>query len=501
MAAMAAMATESVVATAADCNAISDGDNFDTLIDDPFHDLPLSAAQWNVHWIFFLRQFWSIAFLYMFAVYGTGDDPKGLGLTAVFSGWLLTASFITPLADVYGRLLLYRCCLGFQLLCLGLICFLPFNIYSFLTLCGLLGVGFGPHSCLQTTIWNEAMPRRLLNVTTNIQFSSWGVIVPVVLYFWKWLRGVLPKTIDPWRAAIASSFILLLAHLASSFLLSPSVPWLISQGKIDAAEKSCTGIYGPAKSTAECDRSKLWQYLRRKEELRADEQQHDGQKVPVRNILNMLFNRKLRWTVMAGIFQFASCGLSYWGQSVQVAKYFPAAKENPELVLSMMAIVEMPASLLAWWLPRKIGFLCALVCMFVSQGVATLCLLGPIGLSFPALFIVRLVSSVLYNQVWMLSTLAFRVEIRGTGSGMLVNMGRAGSLFAPMLGYLPSEQVIWLCASLAFVSAMSCLAYLPNEDLMKNSAEMTMSSKKGPNTQCRRKKEECRVFPESVCRN
>ena len=78
--------------------------DFDTLSKDPFHELPLSAAQWNVHWIFFLRQFWSIAFLYVFAIYGTDNDPKGLGLTAVFSGWLLTASFITPLADIHGRL-------------------------------------------------------------------------------------------------------------------------------------------------------------------------------------------------------------------------------------------------------------------------------------------------------------------------------------------------------------------------------------------------------------
>ena len=68
-----------------------------------------------------------------------------------------------------------------------------------------------------------------------------------------------PNNFDPWHVAMVASFVFLLAHFVSSFLLSPSVPWLTSQGKIDATEKSCTGIF---KENVECDRSELWRCLR-----------------------------------------------------------------------------------------------------------------------------------------------------------------------------------------------------------------------------------------------
>ena len=451
---------------------IDDLKRFEILIKDPFYNLPLSCRQWNVMWIFLIRQYYSCSCMFFFAIYATGDDPKALGFTAIMIGWQLTAQFIQPFADIYGRLILYRSCLVLQLIGTILLFTLPFNQSVFMCICGVIGVGFGPSSSLQHFIWNEALPLRMVNITVNVQFGAWAFVIPTVLYFWIWLRSVIPSNIDAWRTGMATASIFLLVHICCTFLLSPSVPWLISQGRIAEAKKSTSHIYAGDKNA---DRLELWDYLQQ-------QQQHRSKKVnaktPFRKIWEKLWSWEFRLTLFAGILQFTSCGLQYWGQSLQVAKFLPSAANNTELVLSLMGLVELPASVLAWWLPRHIGFVQSLVLMFLLQGIFNLCLFGELYLAYVALFCTRLVTSVLYNMVFMLCTLTFPPDVRSTGGGLLSNMGRIGSIFAPMLGFLPSYQVIWLCSLLSFVSAISCVGYSPNKYFATMSKDLLISAKK-----------------------
>jgi hypothetical protein len=96
------------------------------------------------------------------------------------TGWLLTASFVSFFPLRRSPTLTVDCsCIdaAWRSNCctVGRFAQLPFNIYSFMTTCALLGIGFGPHVCLQTTIWNEALPTRLMNVTTDVLgiFNEW----------------------------------------------------------------------------------------------------------------------------------------------------------------------------------------------------------------------------------------------------------------------------------------------------------------------------------------
>jgi MFS family permease len=138
---------------------------------DPFYGIPLSFRQYQVFFIFFARQVWAISIMHWFAIYAAKDE-KSLGFSMIFLGWLLISQFMGRIADTHGRLAIYRCAMFVQFVCALILAAAPYRKLLFMAVCFVLGSFFGVCGQLMSVIWNEALPARLLNVTTNVQVSG-----------------------------------------------------------------------------------------------------------------------------------------------------------------------------------------------------------------------------------------------------------------------------------------------------------------------------------------
>lgn len=444
---------------------------------DPFAGLPLSSRQYGVFGIFMLKNLSSVALLYWFGIYATGDDPKALGLSALYLGWLLLAPLFTGLSDIYGRKYIYQRAMALQLLCVYVITFSTLPFWAYICSWFIAGLGFGVCTSLQISMWNEALPLRMLNRTSNILCCFYGLGVPPILYFWKYLRAVNHTSHEDWRMAFGVAATTGTAHLALTVALVPSVPWLLSQKKLLLAQKYfhlLTGkqlkvqsistelevVTGPER---EVDR-----------EVKGDvEVEVETCAINQRSQLSIL---KMLWadykgTLLVGTFHYITIGMTYWGMAVQLTSFLPET-EDMEFTLSIMASTEVISSLVAWWLPRRICIYQCFVLLFLLQGVALACLFFSHTVALPALVCCRVVSSALFNLICLVNTAAFPPHLRGTGAGILVNMGRIGSILAPTFGLMTSTQVICLCLSCSICSAVMSIVYQRNIHMNTISAMM-----------------------------
>ena len=344
---------------------------------DPFHGLPLSNRQKCVFPTMILKQFWNVSFQYWFAIYAKNGDPKALGFSAAFLGWLFFAQVVIGFADTVGRLPVYRGCVLLMAVCALLIAFLPYNFIGFLVCCFFCGVGHGPCAPLQTFLWNEALPLRYLHITSNFMFGLWSIIIPTVLYLWMWMRTLNQNAqhLEDWRWAMCMNAMLVLLHLLSTFSLLPSVPWLVSKQKYEKALESFNALsHYSSKNLGDKFRTSLKRQEHKISLEKNGDEKGEGAKRKAecqyfRNIAIVCCHNQYRWTVVAGIFQFASSGLAFWGMGLQAPKFLPAADKNLELTLSLMALTELPASFLAWWCPRKFGIVNGIAILFSLQAI------------------------------------------------------------------------------------------------------------------------------------
>ena len=447
-----------VAATAASDPNIND-ERLKLLAKDPFNGLPLSWRQIFVFPVFVVRQFWAISFQFWFAIYARGEDPKAIGLSAMFLGWLCCSQAIVGFGDTLGRLVVYRWALVLQLICTILIVLVPYKQSSFIALCFVVGVGFGPCASLQTFIWNEALPLRMMNVTTNIMFGFWSVAIPTVLYFWRWLRHAYTGSIDHWRIGMAVTSSYLVLHLISTTLLSSSVPWHLSMRHVKRAEMSFVSL-----AHSRANKSEFQNLLKHLPEAGGKKTKStngcSGHCKQYWSNVRSLCSTVYSGTLVAGVMQFAISGLAYWGMGVQVAKFLPSAGENLELTLTLFGFLELPASIIAWWFPRKFGIAKTIAMLYLVETVffAGLFLSGGYGLA--ALLLARVICSALYNLLFTLCTAGFPPEVRSTGGGMLPNVGRLGSMCAPLLGYLDTKMVVWISIISSCLGFIVCKAFV-----------------------------------------
>ena len=87
------------------------------------------------------------------------------------------------------------------------------------------------------------------------------------------------------------------------------------------------------------------------------------------------------------------------------------------------------------------------------------------GYGLAALLLARVICSALYNLLFTLCTAGFPPEVRSTGGGMLPNVGRLGSMCAPLLGYLDTKMVVWISIISSCLGFIVCVGFNKNEHL------------------------------------
>lgn len=373
---------------------------------------------------------WVVGLGWMFDAMDTGIIAfiltilvKDWQLTATQSGFIVSISFVGmalgaiasgALADRFGRKALFMLTLAIYSLATAACAFAP-NLTWLLVCRFVVGIGLGGQLPVAVTLVSEYIPAQVRGRFIVLLESFWGLgwlVAALVSYF------IIPKF--SWHVAFLIGGLPIFYLVVIWFKVPESIPYLIQQGKTEAAHR-------------------ILQKLERQAGLPVEQQIQIRPMIePKKAAFVQLWSKKfvrrtvMLWLIWFGIV-FSYYGIFTWLPSLLVKQGFDVVKSF-EYVLFMI-LAQLPGYVVASWLVEKLGRKatlaglmagCAICAYFFGQAASnqSIMLWGCI-MSFFNLGA--------WGVLYTYTPEQYPTNIRAFGSGWASAIGRIGGISAPMV--------------------------------------------------------------------
>ncbi|GAB3054704.1 MFS transporter [Acinetobacter apis] len=373
---------------------------------------------------------WVVGLGWMFDAMDTGIIAfiltilvKDWQLTATQSGFIVSISFVGmalgaiasgALADRFGRKALFMLTLAIYSLATAACAFAP-NLTWLLVCRFVVGIGLGGQLPVAVTLVSEYIPAQVRGRFIVLLESFWGLgwlVAALVSYF------IIPKF--SWHVAFLIGGLPIFYLVVIWFKVPESIPYLIQQGKTEAAHR-------------------ILQKLERQAGLPVEQQIQIRPMIePKKAAFVQLWSKKfvrrtvMLWLIWFGIV-FSYYGIFTWLPSLLVKQGFDVVKSF-EYVLFMI-LAQLPGYVVASWLVEKLGRKatlaglmagCAICAYFFGQAASnqSIMLWG----CFMSFFNLGA-----WGVLYTYTPEQYPTNIRAFGSGWASAIGRIGGISAPMV--------------------------------------------------------------------
>lgn len=403
---------------------------------------------------------WVVGLGWMFDAMDTGIIAfiltilvKDWQLTATQSGFIVSISFVGmalgaiasgALADRFGRKALFMLTLAIYSLATAACAFAP-NLTWLLVCRFVVGIGLGGQLPVAVTLVSEYIPAQVRGRFIVLLESFWGLgwlVAALVSYF------IIPKF--SWHVAFLIGGLPIFYLVVIWFKVPESIPYLIQQGKTEAAHR-------------------ILQKLERQAGLPVEQQIQIRPMIePKKAAFVQLWSKKfvrrtvMLWLIWFGIV-FSYYGIFTWLPSLLVKQGFDVVKSF-EYVLFMI-LAQLPGYVVASWLVEKLGRKatlaglmagCAICAYFFGQAASnqSIMLWG----CFMSFFNLGA-----WGVLYTYTPEQYPTNIRAFGSGWASAIGRIGGISAPMVvTYMMTfehafSQIFMMFAAVLLVIALTVL--------------------------------------------
>lgn len=403
---------------------------------------------------------WVVGLGWMFDAMDTGIIAfiltilvKDWQLTATQSGFIVSISFVGmalgaiasgALADRFGRKALFMLTLAIYSLATAACAFAP-NLTWLLVCRFVVGIGLGGQLPVAVTLVSEYIPAQVRGRFIVLLESFWGLgwlVAALVSYF------IIPKF--SWHVAFLIGGLPIFYLVVIWFKVPESIPYLIQQGKTEAAHR-------------------ILQKLERQAGLPVEQQIQIRPMIePKKAAFVQLWSKKfvrrtvMLWLIWFGIV-FSYYGIFTWLPSLLVKQGFDVVKSF-EYVLFMI-LAQLPGYVVASWLVEKLGRKatlaglmagCAICAYFFGQAASnqSIMLWG----CFMSFFNLGA-----WGVLYTYTPEQYPTNIRAFGSGWASAIGRIGGISAPMVvTYMMNfehafSQIFMMFAAVLLVIALTVL--------------------------------------------
>ena len=263
-----------------------------------------------------------------------------------------------------------------------------------------------------------ASKRSLMGVAFQSFFAGFIVVIAFIGY-----------QIQHWRQLTMAISALGAPLLAINLLLPESPRWLLSKGRSKEAIKVLEII---ATGNGEVLTDKMKQSLVNEDD--GKKRFGDSDKVKESEaILNLFLDRKLVFVTMIQIYSWFVNHVAYYGLTLAAS----ADRADLYIATALSGAVEIPASLITYWLLGVAGRRATLCIAMVIGGVACLGiqLLAPLTsiIIQPLALLGKLCLSSSNAVVYIHSGEIFPTTMRNSGMGLVSAAGRVGNIMAPFI--------------------------------------------------------------------
>ena len=263
-----------------------------------------------------------------------------------------------------------------------------------------------------------ASKRSLMGVAFQSFFAGFIVVIAFIGY-----------QIQHWRQLTMAISALGAPLLVINLLLPESPRWLLSKGRSKEAIKVLEII---ATGNGEVLTDKMKQSLANED----DGKKRFGDSYKVKEseaILNLFLDRKLLFVTMIQIYSWFVNHVAYYGLTLAAS----ADRADLYIATALSGAVEIPASLITYWLLGVAGRRATLCIAMVIGGVACLGiqLLAPLTsiIIQPLALLGKLCLSSSNAVVYIHSGEIFPTTMRNSGMGLVSAAGRVGNIMAPFI--------------------------------------------------------------------
>lgn len=371
-------------------------------------------------------------------------------------GMFIGSALAGVLADKFGRKKMIICCmLVWGVAGVGLAC--AWSVTSLCVFRFILGLGLGAQVPVAMTMLSEMCPSRirgkylaLYMMFMPLGLSAAGLITYLVLPHYGWRGVFLAEALPALWCLVVWKFI-----PESGF-------WLESKSKFSDADRVISGIEEKLqKSTGEP-----------LPPVQAGIPKDPAKEVDTKGLFWQLWKRPyISIMVMCFFWYFSSLvgyyGLTYWLSTLLVAKGFTVVKSSG--VIAFFTLGALPGFFLANYLLNKIGrkysitILCfaTAIAAYIYGSSSTVVMVLATG------FIFQFVQQGLGMCNTVYTPELFQTNIRGTGCGVALAMGRAGAIVGPILmAYVMSNygnMAVFVAGAVVYVIAGLAVAILGPE--------------------------------------
>lgn len=365
--------------------------------------------------------------------------------TIQMAGLLISSPVAGQMADSLGRKPAFFLSLLVLTVC-NLIAAFSVSWEMFAACRFLIGFGCGMYLTTFYSFMQEFVPTRWRSMTAAV--PGWAIFAALYGLFSWWLHD--------WEYLHYATAIVTAPFLLGIFILPESFRWLVSNNKVADAEKvikHIAKINGRETPKSCIDRLNN---IVKTEDLTT--------KVKTHTLIDVLKSRDLLkksfflWT------SWMACGYAYYAISFGVEQLSGSIYLN----MFLLSIVEIPATLLTWWLNNCIGrrWTCFLFFVIATVGGA---LVGTVQVMDPpdaaeiinvAALIAKMGVSAGWASLITFTTESYPTVVRNIGYGWANSSARIGAMIAPQIVHVSKHTpgvMYYICSGCMLVSAVFCL--------------------------------------------
>ncbi len=206
-------------------------------------DVPMTRMQWRIWWLATAGKFFEGLVVFMTGValplvaleFGLDSAQKGMMGAASLAGILIGATALGGLSDIFGRKLMFILEMALFTVFLTLVALSPSFPWLVVCLFG-MGLALGCDYPTAHLVISESIPSQYRGrlVLSAFGFQAVGALAGTALGFFILKSN---ESLLDWRWMYATAILPALAVVVGRFFITQSGHWLISQGRVEEAER------------------------------------------------------------------------------------------------------------------------------------------------------------------------------------------------------------------------------------------------------------------------
>ncbi|XP_062619785.1 solute carrier family 22 member 4-like [Saccostrea cucullata] len=365
--------------------------------------------------------------------------------TIQMAGLLISSPIAGQMADSIGRkptfflsllaLTVFNLGAGFS------VCWEMFTVFRFL-----IGFGCGMYLTTFYSFITEFVPMRWRSMISAI--PAWATFAAFYGLFSWWLHD--------WAYLHFATAIVTAPFLLGIFIIPESFRWSLANNKFMEAENAIKRIASiNSRETPKACIKRLYDIT---EEEKGQNKHKNHTVIDILKNRRLLKNSFLLWT------SWVACGYAYYAISFGVEQLSGSLYLN----MFLLSVVEIPATLITWFLNNCIGrrWTCFLFFMIAAVGGASV---GTVQIIDPPqageiINIAALISKMGVSAGWaaliIFTTESYPTVVRNIGYGMANSSARIGAMIAPQIVHISKHipgVMYYICGGCMLISAVFCV--------------------------------------------